>query len=381
MRQKDYCLKSKDMKFRSFLFLAMAFFVFFSCKGKKSEGTVTVACNIPITGDFALYGESVQKGIMMAQKEYQDSLKKWGISVDYDFQDNRSNSKDAVTVFKKQALHGYDIYMSGITQQTASIMPSQSKSGKPHFIWSYVPLVLSREDNVFRTWVDYPQEADYFLTYLANHPQFKRIACIYPNAESAQALYNELFIPRLPEGVSVVFNEAFDVAKSNFKDIVLKIKSRSPDILFINGWDNHLPNLIKEVTINGLRKEGNLVFTFDLMDAVPKISSELMEGLIANIPDFVVSPSDGFIAWQSRFAQEYGTSANYTNAYAYDLANIIVSAARKVKENPGLSLTDALLATDMNGITGHLLFSPEGMLVGHYITSVYHDSHFIPLAQ
>lgn len=369
------------MKFKEIGLLSLALFIVLSCNKKQSNNTVTVACNLPISGDFALYGESVQKGIMMFQEEKQDSLHNWGVDVNYDYQDNRSNSKDAVTIFKKQELHGYDIYMSGITQQTASIMPSQSKSGKPHFIWSYVPLVLSSEDNMFRTWVDYPQEAAYFIKYLERNPEFKRIACIYPNAESAQSLFNELFVPHLPGGRDVVFNEAFDVSTSNFKDIVLKIKSKQPDIIFINGWDNHLPNLIKEVALNGLKKEGNLVFTFDLMDAVPKISSELMEGLIANIPDFEVSPSEQYKAWKTRFYAKYRTHANYTNAYAYDLANILAVAAKKMKDSPSLSMTEALFATDMYGITGHLEFSAEGMLRGRYITSVYHNSAFVPLVE
>lgn len=371
------------MKSKGLLLVLFALILMFvpSCKNKKAYDTITIACNIPITGDFALYGESVQKGIMLAIKEKNDSLKSMGINVFFDFQDNRSNSKDAVTIFKKQDMHGYDIYMSGITQQTASIMPSQSKSGKPHFIWSYVPLVLSEEDNMFRTWADYPQEAYYFIKYLQSHPQFKKIACIYPNAESAQSLFNDLFIPELPAGVSVVYNEAFDVSTSNFKDIVLKIKSRSPDIIFINGWDNHLPNLIKEMTLNGLRKEGNMVFTFDLMDAVPKISSDLMQGLIANIPDFEISPSSEYKEWKERFFAEYGIHANYTNAYAYDLTSILIAAAQKIKASPNLSLAEAILSTDMYGVTGHLQFSPDGMLKGRYITSIYNNSEFIPLAE
>lgn len=346
-------------------------------KGVQNDNSsdLRVACNLTITGDFGLYGESVQKGILMALQDKTES----GINVVFDFQDNHSNSKDAVTVFKKQELEGYDIYMSGITQQTAAILPSQSKSGKPHFIWSYAPLVLTENDNLFRTWVDYPQEANYFLEYLSHHPEFKKVACVYPNAESAQALFNELFIPRLPIGTEIVYNESFDVATSNFKDIILKIKTKSPDIIFVNGWDNHLPGLIKEAVLNGLKKDGNLVFTFDLMDAVPKISADLLEGLVANIPDFEVSPSQKYIEWKKRFQNLYGTTPNYTNAYAYDLANIIVSAASKQKEYPEQSLSDILLSTDMDGITGHLHFSQEGMLVGTYITSVYNNSKFVPI--
>ena len=206
------------------------------CK-KDNQAAITIACNMPMTGDFSLYGESVQKGIAMAQEELKDSMIKYGINIVYDFMDNASDTKNAVTIYKKQKMTGFDVYMSGITPQSAALIPMLKKEGKPHFIWGFAPVLFTKEDNLFRTWVDYPKEADCFLKYLENNPQFKRIACIYPNVESAQTLFNKLFIPKLSESVELVYNEAYDVTVTNFKDLVLKMKKVKPDVIFINGMD------------------------------------------------------------------------------------------------------------------------------------------------
>lgn len=348
------------------------------CK-RGDQATITVACNMPMTGDFSLYGESVRKGIAMAQEELKDSMLKYDVKVVYDFMDNASDTKNAVTLCKKQEMTGFDIYMSGITPQSAAIIPMLKNEGKPHFIWGFAPVLFTKEDNLFRTWVDYPREAECFLKYLDNNPQFKRVACIYPNVESAQTLFNKLFIPNLSENVTLVYNESYDVTVTNFKDLVQKMKKEKPDVIFINGMDMHIPNIIKDMATNGMKKTGNMVFTFDLMDAVSKTPPELLEGLIANIPIAEITPSQKRKEWNNRFKEKYGSEPNYTNAYAYDLGLILYHAALKKKQNKGEDISQLLLQTNIDGITGNLSFSPEGLLIGEYVTSIYKNSEFVPL--
>ena len=364
---------------KSVLLLLSCVVIFYSCDGNKSKNELRVACNMTMTGDFSLYGESVQKGLTMAAEDLKDSEQFKGVNVVFDFQDNMSDSKNAVTVYKRQEMSGYDVYVSGITQQSAAIIPMQQKTTCPHFIWAFAPVLFTEEDNLFRTWVDYPQEATCFVNYLLAHPEFKRIVCLYPNIESAQTLFNKLFVPNIPIDRDLVLNEPFDVSMTNFKDIVLKIRRVSPDIVFINGMDMHIPNIIKELTVNGLNRRGNLVFTFDLMDAVPLTAPELLEGLVANIPASELEYSTERKEWNARFEEKYGTVPNYTNAYAYDLGLILYEAAKKCSSDKDLSVKEALLATDIPGLTGQLQFSPEGLLKGQYITSIYKNGKFEPV--
>ena len=363
---------------KSSLFLLVCLVLFVSCKDKKNQNDIRVACNLTMTGDFSIYGESVQKGLVMAMDDLKDTETYKDVKVTFDFQDNTSDSKNAVTVYKRQEMKGYDVYVSGITQQSAAIIPLQQKTTHPHFIWAFAPVLFTQEDNLFRTWVDYPQEATRFVEYLNSHPEYKRIACLYPNIESAQFLYNQLFIPNLPENRELIINEPFDVTMTNFKDIAAKLRSVNPDAVFINGMDMHIPNIIKELSVNGLNKKGNLVFTFDLMDAVPLTAPELLEGLVANIPASELEYSDARKEWNTRFIEKYGTRPNYTNAYAYDLGLILYDAARKYANHEAPTIKDALLSTSIPGLTGQLEFTPEGLLKGEYITCQYNNGKFEP---
>lgn len=368
------------MKKLQFLFLICLGLVI-SCTSRKGGNELRVACNLTMTGDFSIYGESVQKGLLMAADDLKDSDKYKDVKVTFDFQDNMSDSKNAVTVYKRQEMKGYDVYVSGITQQSAAIIPMQQKTVHPHFIWAFAPVLFTQEDNLFRTWVDYPQEATCFVEYLKSHPEYKRIACLYPNIESAQFLYNQLFIPNIPEDRELVINEPFDVTMTNFKDVAAKLRRVNPDAIFINGMDMHIPNIIKELSVNGMNKNGNLVFTFDLMDAVPLTAPELLEGLVANIPASELEYSEERSEWNARFNEKYGTTPNYTHAYAYDLGLILYDAAKRCASDETLTIKEALLSTSIPGLTGQLEFTPEGLLKGNYITSRYTNGKFEPIGE
>ena len=85
------------------------------------------------------------------------------------------------------------------------------------------------------------------------------------------------------------------------------------------------------------------------------------------------------VEWNNKFKEKYGSAPNYTNAYAYDLGMILYHVALKIKQGKEKDVSQLLLETNFDGITGKLRFSPEGLLIGEYVTSIYKNSKFVPL--
>lgn len=332
--------------------------------------TLRIAVNMPMTGDLALYGESVRDGIEMAMDELENSLVQQGIIIKYDMQDNAGNAKNAVTIYKAQALKGFDVYVSGITQQTAAILDDIKKQEKTHFIWSFYPLILQGNDNVFRTWVDYPKEAEYFKKYLDNYKPKAKVACLYLDVVSVQELFNKLFVPSIKDNYEIVFNESFDIGTTDFKNLITKLKQSKPDVIFINGWENHLASIVKESINQDIKKDGNMVFTFDLLDARKYLNATQLHGLVLNIPLYEINSSDLKTEWELRFKRKFKKNPNYSSAYAYDFAMIIYEIAKAFKQSgeKHFDINKYIFNIDQNGITGNLKFSKNGDLIGFYRT-------------
>jgi branched-chain amino acid transport system substrate-binding protein len=352
-------------------------------KGSSKKAiSIDVAVNMPMTGDLSIYGESVRDGINLAMDELKDSLNLYDIAIYYDMQDNASSAKNTVSIFKSQSIKGYDVYVSGITNQTLAILEDVKKEKKPHFIWSFYPLILKENENVFRTWVDYPKEAEYWKKYLENQkPEAKRIACLYLDAVSIQELYNTLFVPSIKGNYEVVFSESFDIATKDFKNLVAKLKQSKPDVIFINGWENHLTQIIKEAINQGVKQDGNMVFTFDLLDAIKHLTTEQLNGLVANIPLYEIETTALKTDWKERFKTKYNKEANYTNAYAYDYAMIMFEIAKKYAQSGDgeFDINKYIYDIAQVGITGNVSFSENGDLIGVYKTCKYENGRFIPL--
>lgn len=369
---------SKGVKFFLAGCLMMPFLAACQFKQEK-EDIIKVACNLPMTGDVAIYGESVKNGYEMALDDLKDSLFKYNIKIQFDYQDNKCQNKEAVSIMQKQLLDNCDIYVSGITQQTLSIKEQIEKKNIPHVIWSFYPLILSEKENIIRTWVNLPGEPSLFKQYMENKKDVKRIACVYLNAASANDLFNRIFIPMIKDKYEVVYNESYEIENTNFKDVVLKIKKENPDMIFVNGYQNHIIQLAKEFNTNQMKKDGNIVFTFDLLDAMGYVADEVLEGYIANIPSYVLDRSVEKKDWCHRYKMKYNRLPTYTDAYAYDCASAIYHAIRTKKQNEQLSLKDAILSLRFEGVTGDISFGKNGNMESKSIMCVVKDGTLIPI--
>ena len=155
-------MKRRFIRIQSILLLGLLSLTLFSCKdrkkGKDDIQRIVVACNFPESGPLKFYGEYVRNGINMAMDELKDSLAAAKMDIFYDFQDNESSSNGAITVFNGQKAKGFDIYFSGVTNQTVAILEPVKSTGKPHFIISFDPFNIEKGDNLYRPYLDMDKE-------------------------------------------------------------------------------------------------------------------------------------------------------------------------------------------------------------------------------
>lgn len=365
---------------KKILFALLAATMLIGCQKKKEDNVFKIACNLPMTGDCAIYGESVQNGYEMALSDLATFMGTNNIAIKMDYQDNKCLNKDAMSIAQQQFMSKNNIYVSGITQQTYTVEEKVKQQNIPHIIWSYYPLVIPDGNNMLRTWVNLPSEPYLFKKYLQSKPNAKKIACVYLNAASGVDLFNKIFIPLIEDDYEIVYNEAFDIEGANLKNVALKVKASNPDMIFVNGFQNHIIQLAKEFNNIGLKRDGNIVFTFDLLDAMNDVDSQVLEGYVANIPEYLINPSPTFLEWKKKYQEKYLRAPNYTDAYAYDCMHIICNALAQYK-NEGYQndLMHYLLHTNIDGITGELTFSANGNLNSQSQICIVSDGQLIPL--
>lgn len=347
-----------------------------ACAGKP---VVDIDANLPLTGNLATYGDAVRDGASMAVED----LKAAGAPtcLNFDWGDNTGDPKTTVSLEQKQFLKAPAIYVSGVKPQTMAIKDAITAKGVPHFVWIFDPKINPTSKNNFRTWVSYKIEPQVYLDY-AKKMKAKRVAIVYVQLPHTIEEFNKAVIPGLKaQGVSQLSVEPFDFGKKDFKDVAVKFKQFNPDLIILNGFQGELVGLVKALRPLGLIKEGNTIGTYDMSDAAKVLSPAELEGVRLVAPKFVTrSDGESIAKWKERFKAKNNREAIYTDAFGYDMAQVINDAAKRLKL-PATSeqWITAIKATNIKGITGSLKFDQDGDLITPLEVGVFRAGKIVPL--
>jgi ABC-type branched-subunit amino acid transport system substrate-binding protein len=322
--------------------------------------SIRVAFNVPLSGSLSTYGSAIQEGVVFAA----ESLPKPKVSIQYDWEDNQSETKGAVAVLRKQLLSSPTLYVSGVKPQYMAIRDAIVRSGLPHFPWIFDVNIRPNKERNFRTWVNFKIEPPLFLEYVAKMRP-KKIAIVYVQLPSTDEEYLEHVIPGLKAaGFTDLKVEPYQMDKTDFRDLALRVRGFAPDLLILSGFQGNFVGMIKAFNAQNLIRGKNAVATYDLLDAAPLLRPGEIEGLRVAMPKFLLEADNPRISqWIDAFEKRFHKKPLYTHAYAYDMAKIIMSGANRL----GLScspdrLYEVLATTSEEGITGKLKFDEQGDL-------------------
>jgi len=344
------------------ILITIALFNITACK-KESDSksqNINIACNLPLTGDVAIYGVSVRDGITFALEEIEKKGLLNSVNLKFDFQDNKSSNTEAVTILNKQVLSHPQLYISGLDHQTRAIIDRITKSGIPHFTYSWEPFICNRGKNNFRTGINLEQESDYYIKFI-NHKKPNKLFILHINDPGSFLQFDSIVIPKAKHlGVPDIKTEVFDFEVNDFKTLALKIKSYKPDAIIVAGYDIHLIPLIKDFRNYGLIQNDNLMCSVDLLDASVNLAPELLNDIRFTCPKFIYQSTSNDSLWKEKFKQRFNRPARYGDAYAYDMTYIIYNSVKRANgDYTSKNLVNLISHTNLDGVTGHLTFNPN----------------------
>jgi branched-chain amino acid transport system substrate-binding protein len=352
-----------------------------SCTPQKITNVVT---NIPLTGNLAIGGQTIKDGATMALEDLVKTDPA-AACIKFDWEDNAGDPKTAVSIAQKEYLktapeEDPEIYVSGLKPQTMAIKGQVTSKKTPHFVWIFDAAINTKgETNNLRTFLNYKQEAEMFLKYVAAR-KAKRVAITYVSFPHTEEEFQKLVIPRLKEKGIEVFVEPYNLGIKDFKDIGAKIKKFKPDLTIINGFEVNLVPIAKTFRSLNLINDGNTIATFNMLDMTGVLSKEELEGVRVVSPTFVTRPeNEKILKWSKDFQSRFGRPANFRNAYAYDMVSTIYDASKRLTlpAKPE-QWVEALRATKLEGVTGAISFDNDGSLVTPLEIGVFRNGKAVP---
>ena len=325
---------------------------------EEAARPLRIACNLPLSGDLATYGDAVREGVEFAREQMPSARD----SLQFDWQDNRGLPREAATILQRQISGAPDVYVSGVRPQTMAIWEQVGSLGLPHFVWIFDASIASAAGNNFRTYVSFKQEPALVAAY-AGTRHAERVAVVYVRLPHTEQAYEGMLVPQLKDiGVERVLVEGYDLTKTDFRDVALKVKAFGPDLLFLSGFQANLTALIPALAALKLIVPGNTITSYDMIDTLPLLPKQSVEGLRVTAPSFMLDPENRrYQAWRSAFIARHGKPPLYTHAYAFDMAAILADSARRLpRQWTREDVLQALRTADGEGVTGRLRFDTGG---------------------
>ncbi|MCG2756989.1 MAG: ABC transporter substrate-binding protein [Desulfobacteraceae bacterium] len=357
------CLKERFRgSFYVLLILCTAFFLM--GMGKRPDTTsIKLGATFPLTGEVASYGQKAKRGIEMAVDDINAKGGVLGRHIEVDFQDDRHDKKEAVTIMTKFATIDKVPVVFGSAGSSVSLaiapLANRHKVIQISPISSSSTLTTEGGDYFFRTVPADDIQAE-ILSKWVFESGARKVAIVYTNNSWGKPLADGFLHKFELLGGKVVTSEGVQESMADFRTIIAKLNG-------MKGLDTVVsPTYPKEGGIF-VRQAKELGFNIPLFGGdnwgspeFLKIAGDAAEGVYFTAPSESTSPAF------SKFAQQYkakhGEEPDVFGAYSYDAAMAIFKAIEAAGTTEAEKVRQALLKVSFTGVSGDIAFRPNGDL-------------------
>ncbi len=325
-----------------------------------------------LSGNFATFGQRYQAGMEVALEEINAAGGVRGEPISLTVQDDRSEANSALAAV--EALKRQDVplimgsYASGITGPMAQLMTRQKiplivlGSADNSITKPGSPWVFRAKHNsaiVAKTYFDY-------FNYLreTSGEELSTVAMLYGNGAWPASLAKEGEKLAEENGYKVVGSQSYDQGTTDFRPILNRFRSNSPDLLYVVAYAED------GVAIARQMKEVNLAAKAIVID-----TGAALPGFIDQVGDLseyvatVVSWSkdvqyEGTKNLYERLKAKIGEEPTFYEAEGYLALRVAADALERAESLEHADVRDALAATDLDTPVTHVRFENDNGFQG-----------------
>ncbi len=309
--------------------------IFFSGCGKKDEGKIKIGVVLPMTGDLASFSEPLKTGMEFAIRELNN---KNNNKMELVFVDSKADPTTAINGLQKLLNVDKVNYVIGDVSSpvTLALVPIIEKNKA--FLLS--PGASSPKlDNISSLFArNYPSsviESYESAKYLANKQNILKTALIYVNSEYGLGL-RDVFTRTYKElGGEIIFTETFDIGRTNFRNIIIKMKEANPEAIYLGGNQKEMGSFMRQLRESGSRVLVISNISFLEADCL-NIAKNAADGVI--VPVAYYNPIDTIYKSAFNFAklvkEKLNKEVTVPIAVGYDAIMLIAKGIEKFGDNP-----------------------------------------------
>jgi len=315
---------------------------------------------VPLTGPGASLGEYVRNGMEMACDDIAARFE-GKVHIELEIIDSKNNPREAISALEASLAGGDpDAVVCAMSSVARAVTPILQERGITTIVTTTALADLPEEsNNVVRV---YPT-ADDFVSPIAAVMVHKhrRIAVLYIHddfGESNQRVFAEL-IRKGP--ARIVAAEPFELTGLDFRPLLARVLSSSPDSVFVTGYGPAYIAVLKQ-----LREADERIPVYsEIGFANPSVLASLgsvAEGIVFDGTDLEMSDSGAPAtnSFRTRYKERFGTEPYQVAGFAYDSVQLLAEAAMFGGTCRVPSKADVIGRSPFSGVMGTISFDSAG---------------------
>jgi branched-chain amino acid transport system substrate-binding protein len=317
-------------------------------EGAAAKGEVTIGGLLPLSGDLAVYGQTVQKGIQLAIKQLNEAGGPLGMRLKVVFRDTqtdptalRDSAEKLVNVDKVPAIVGPMIRSDVATPVTApNHVVIISPSNTPTWVTT-----LEDDDYTFRTTASDAIQGK-VLGEMAWEVGYKTAAILYINDPYGGGLAQSTKEAFEAVGGKVFGMAAYDPGSVAYKMQLAELAKGDPDVLILIGYPESGIVIIRQALSDGLFDQFLFPDGMQSEQIIQDVGGNYLEGMYGTGPG--AADNQSYKNYLAAYEAEYGEKpATAYTENAYDGVVVIALAMQAAgsdafKADPGKAIRDNL---------------------------------------
>jgi len=331
-------------------------------QGENSK-VLYVGLAAPLTGDSAMYGETVRNGVLFGVDEINAAGGIQGKKIEVVIQDDKGDPKEAALVAQKLADDKRLFAIIGHVNSSCTIaaLPIYRDAGLTVLNTSSSAQKITQLGfkNFFRSVIHDGLQGPFLVRHAVKNLGHKRLAAMVANSDYGLGLLNSVKETAAKYGVEVVAAETYVPSQDkDFSPQLAKIKTSKPDAMLILGDYNEAGLIIRQMKTAGLNIDTVTPAACSNVAMIELAGADAAEGTYMLgywDPDRPTPVVQNFV---KAYKAKKGQVPDEREAYGYEIPYILKMAIEKGATKA--TLADVLHTIEFNGPTGFTKYDANG---------------------
>jgi branched-chain amino acid transport system substrate-binding protein len=315
---------------------------------------------LPLTGKAAKFGEIMKKSYEMAAEEINAAGGIKGSTLALGFEDSTGKPEIARSIVEKLIEGKQPVIVGEYTSACAKAVAAVAEERKtPYLIVASADDAITQQNYqyVFRQNPVNAHYADALVSFLAEVAKPKTMAILYETSafgtSGADAMENDA----KKNGIQVVLKEKYEAGAPDFKPILSKVKSLSPDVVYMVSYVMDASLLMKQ--IKELRLDAKLFAGGAAGFAIPEFTDNAKDAAEYVVSATLWTPQlkyKGSKEFAEKYKAKYQDYPSYHGASAYAALFVLKAAMTAAKDWTTDGIRDGFKGVNLETAFGPVKF-------------------------